>query len=339
MKNMMMRVSRWLVIVVVVCIWNAAAQYAVADDFSAWHFYADTTVQPQADASFASVYADFSRLLERDLKQKDAALDENSIRVAPLKDGKVGDAVPFRFVKDDGYNATDNAAGTVVFQVGSTPKAEEATYRVFFDTQKSGPKPEWKSETEVPETANMIWNSSFEILSEGYTGPNIYTNAGTKTPRGWWGNLKNSKILENAATSAHSGQHSLGFVVPEGGTNTSISSAPTPTGIRVIPGQAYLFSVWVKGDGLTSKYPIYGYIYWYDKDQKYMTRETLTTLSGKVGQFDWTSAEATMTAPADAYFSAITIGTYSTTGLLTVDDFAVRISVPAPLTDAKLNQP
>ena len=180
------------------------------DDFSTWHFYADITVQPQADDSLAAVYADFSRLLERDLKQTGAALDENSIRVAPLENGKPGAPVPFRFVKDDGYNAGDNAAGTIVLQAGSTPRPEEATYRVFFDTQKNGSKAEWKSEVEVPDAANMIWNGGFEILSQGYTGPNRYANAGENMPRGWWGNLSNSGILSNKATAAHSGQHALG---------------------------------------------------------------------------------------------------------------------------------
>ena len=41
-----------------------------------------------------------------------------------------------------------------------------------------------------------------------------------------------------------------------------------------------------------------------------------------------------MTVPADAHYTSIMIGTYSTTGLLTVDDFAVRLSVPPPLAKA-----
>jgi hypothetical protein len=324
-------------IAVVLCLWSASPNSASADDFSAWHFYADTAVLPQADDSFVAIYADFSRLLERDLKQSGAALDENSIRVAPLIDGKAGAPVPFRFVKENGYNATDNAAGTIVFQVGSTPNPEQATYRVFFDTQKNGPKPEWKNEVEVPEAANMIWNSGFEILSEGYTGKNIYANAGTKTPRGWWGNLKNSKILENAATSAHSGQHSLGFVAPEGTTNIGVFSSPTPPGIRLVPGQTYQFSLWTKVEGLTSVHPVYGYIYWYGEDQKFLSRVTLPGLPVKVADFDWTLAETTLTAPADAHYGSIAIGTYSTTGVLMVDDFAARLSVPPSLANAKAN--
>src|SRR5690606_31831082 len=144
-------------------------------------------------------------------------------------------------IKDNGYDATDNAAGTIVFQVGSTPEPQAMQYRVFFDIQKNGPKPEWKNEIEVPEVANMIWNGGFEILSEGYTGPNRYFNLGANLPRGWWGNLKNAGILENAATSARSGKRAIGFKVPEGKTNLSVSSAPTPPGIRVVPGQSYQF--------------------------------------------------------------------------------------------------
>src|SRR5690606_38172665 len=120
------------------------------------------------------------------------------------------------FVKDEGYNATDNATGTIVFLVAGSKEPTRQTYRIFFETLKNGPKPEWKSEVQVPEAANMIWNGSFEILSEGYTGPNPNANPGANMPRGWWGNLRNSKLSANAATSAHSGQHALGFVTPEG---------------------------------------------------------------------------------------------------------------------------
>jgi hypothetical protein len=338
MMNKRSIIVSFLALLCTLCTWSMMSARA-ADDLSTWHFYADTTVLPQADDSFASVYADFSRLLERDLKQDGAALDENSIRVSPLENGKAGAPVPFRFVKEEGYNATDNAAGTVVFFVAASKEPAEQTYRVFFDTQKNSPKPEWKSEVEVPEAANMIWNGGFEILSEGYTGPNPNYNTGANMPRGWWGNLKNSKLVENAATSAHSGQHAFGFVTPAGSTNVSVFSAPTPPGIRVVPGQAYQFSFWIKGEGLTSVHPAYGYIYWYDKDGKYLNREALGNLPGKVAQPDWALMEVTMTAPTDAHYSSITVGTYSTTGLLMVDDFAARISVPAPLANAKPNQP
>lgn len=327
-----------LVLLASLCLWNATPQRAAAQDFGQWHFYADTTVLPQADDSFEAAYADFSRLLERDLKQAGTALDENSIRVAPLVDGKAGAPVPVRFVKGEDYDATGNAAGTVVFLVAGAREPAEQTYRVFFDTQKNGPKPEWKSEVEVPVAANMIWNGGFEILSEGYTGPNPNFNTGANMPRGWWGNLRNSKLLENAATSAHSGRHALGFVTPAGSTNVGISAAPSPPGIRVVPGQAYQFSFWVKGEGLTSAHPIYGYVYWYDKDKKFLNRTALGNLPGKAAQFDWTPGEATMTTPADAHYGAVLIGTYSPTGLLTVDDFAARIPVPAPLANAKPNQ-
>ncbi len=312
-------------------------RYATAQDLGQWHFYADTTVSPQADDSFEAVYADFSRLLERDLKQADAALDENSIRVAPLVDGKTSTPVPHRFVKDEGYNATDNAAGTVVFLVTATKEPTQQTYRIFFDTLKNGPKPEWKSEVQVPEAANMIWNGGFEILSEGYTGPNPNANIGVNMPRGWWGNLRNGQLPQNAATSAHSGQHALGFVTPEGSTNVSVMAAPSPPGIRVVPGQAYQFSFWVKGEGLTSTHTIYGFIYWYDRDKKFLNRTPLGNLPRNTAQFDWTLVEVTLTTPADAYYSAVVVGTYSKTGLLTADDFAARIPVPAPLANAKAN--
>jgi hypothetical protein len=301
-----------------------------------WHFCVDIAVTPQADDSFEAVYVDFSRLLESGLHST-GTLDENSIRVALLEDGKAGEAVPSRFVKDDDFDATKNAAGTLVFQVGHRVKRDPVQYRVFFDTQKNGVKPAWKNTVEVPEAANLVWNGGFEILSEGYAGANPYENAGSALPRGWWGNLLNSKILANAATSAHGGEHALGFVVPTGITNISILSAPTPYGVRVTPGQSYQFSFWVKGEGLTSEYPLYAFVYWYDKNQEYLNRATIGNLP-KTARFDWTRGEASLTVPTDAFFANITVGTYSTTGVLSVDDFAVRLSVPAALANAKMNQ-
>jgi len=118
---------------------------AFAQDWKTWHYYANISVEPQADPSYDAVYTDFSRLLSHDLHQ-DGALDENSIRVAPVVDGKAGDAVPMNFVKDNGFNETDNAAGTIVFLVAPSSKADEVTYRVFFDTKSNGPKPAVKGD-------------------------------------------------------------------------------------------------------------------------------------------------------------------------------------------------
>jgi len=330
----MSRVFWWLC---ALCLSGTASRRAAADEFSRWQYYADTVVLPQADDSFSAVYADFTRLLERDLKQKGATLDENSIRVAPFEDGKTGAPVPFRFIKSAGYSA-GSAAGTIVFLVAAGKELVERTYRVFFDTPANGPKAEWKSEAEVPGAANLIWNGSFEILSEGYTGPNRYKNAGANMPVGWWGNLRNSKLPENAAKSAHSGQHALGFVTPAGNTNIGVYAAPSPPGIRVLPGQSYLLSFWVKGEDLTSPHPIYGYLYWYDRDGKYLKRVAVGNLPLRQGQFDWTAVEASVTVPDDAHYSAVMVGTYSTTGLLTVDDFAMRFAVPPLLTNARPNQ-
>jgi hypothetical protein len=315
--------------------WNPAR---AADDLKSWHFYVDTTVQPQADDSFASVYADFTRLLTRDLKQEGAALDENSIRVASLADGKPGAFVPARFVKEDGFDAAKKAIGTIVFQVAGTKEPSEQTYRVFFDTQKNGPKPEWKSEVEAPEAANMIWNGGFEILSEGYTGTNRYKNAGAKIPQGWWGNLKNSGILENPATQAHSGNNALAFVAPEEGKNRGIGAAPSPPGIRVVPGENYVFSFWAKGAGLTpSRILLVSSVYWYDKEGKVLPRTRVPDLPVNVADFPWTEGEISLPAPADAHFAALRISTYSPTGLITVDDLEARLAVPPALRGAKEN--
>jgi len=240
---------------------------AMAQDWKKWHYYADITVEPQADPTYDAVYADFSRLLSHDLHQ-DGALDENSIRVAPVVDGKAGDAVPMNFVKDNGFNETDNAAGTIVFLVAPSSKADEVTYRIFFDTKANGSKPAMKGEDDtpqpagasnegigpVPDSANLIWNSSFEILSDGYTGSNRNYNSGPNMPRGWWGNLHGSKLTTNAAISAHTGEHAFGFLTPADSTNVGIMSAPTPPGIRVLPG--LILSTFVLGEGRQSRFEI-----------------------------------------------------------------------------------
>ena len=190
----------------------------------------------------------------------------------------------------------------------------------------------------VPDSANMIWNGSFEVPSDGYTGSNRNYNSGPNMPRGWWGNLHGSKLTTNAATSAHSGKHAFGYVVPADAGNVSVMSAPTPPGIRVLPGQSYQLSFWAKGDNLTSKYPIYAYVYWYDKDGKYFSRKNIANLPANKNQFDWTQVAINVKAPDNAGYTAMNVGTYSKTGVLTVDDFEARETIAPPLANAKLNQ-
>lgn len=335
MKTVFFR-TRFLISMLALCAAMSSAR--AAEDVKTWHFYADTMVHPQADDSFASVYADFSRLLTRDVKQEGALLDENSIRVAPLEDGKPGAFVPVRFVKDEKFDAAKKAIGTIVFQVAETKEAGEQTYRIFFDTQKNGPKPEWKSDVEVPENANMIWNGGFEILSEGYTGTKRYKNAGAKMPVGWWGNLKNSGFEDNPATEAHSGKNALAFVAPEEGKNRGIGAAPSPPALRVVPSENYVFSFWSKGVGLKpSKTILVSSVYWYDKDGKYLDRARLGDLPINVADFPWTKSEISLPAPTDAHFAALRIATYSPTGLLTIDDLETRPAVPLALRGAKEN--
>jgi hypothetical protein len=184
----------------------------------------------------------------------------------------------------------------------------------------------------------MIWNSSFEILSDGYVGSNPNYNSGANMPRGWWGNLHNSKLTANIATSAHTGQHAFGYVVPADAGNVGIMSAPTPPGVRVLPGQSYHLSFWVKGDNLTSVYPLYAYVYWYDKDGKYLNRESISNLPPNKNQFDWTQVAINVKAPDNAGYTSMNVGTYSKTGVLTVDDFEARETIAPPLANAKLNQ-
>jgi hypothetical protein len=300
---------------------------AKADDFTQWHYYADATVVAQADETYDSVYADFTHLLKSTFHTS-GVLDENSIRVVPLQNGAPGAPVDFRFVKAADYDAAANAAGTLVFQVTATANPTDAQYRIYFDTKSNGAKPAFANSADVPQTANMIWNSGFEILSQDYKGENKYANAGANMPRGWWGNMRNSGIADNLATSVHSGQHALGFVTPADAKHVAISTAPSPPGLRVAPGQNYVFSFWVKGEQLTSANPLTASIYWYDKTGKFLSRASFNTAAGQTGSFDWTYNEAILQAPGDAYFGTMYIGTYSSTGLLTVDDVNAHIAVP-----------
>jgi hypothetical protein len=302
-------------------------KFAKADDFTQWHYYADATVLPQADETYDSVYADFTHLLKSTFHSS-GVLDENSIRVVPLQNGEAGAPVNYRFVKAVDYDAATNAAGTLVFQVAATADSADAQYRVYFDTKSNGAKPPFANSADVPQMANMIWNGGFEILSQDYKGANKYANTGANMPRGWWGNLHNSGISNNAATSAHSGQHALGLVTPKDARHVSISTAPSPPGLRVEPGQNYAFSFWVKGEQLTSPNPLTASIYWYDKTGKFLSRASFDTAAGETDSFDWTYNEALIQAPGDAYFGTMYIGTYSTTGLLSVDDVNAHIAVP-----------
>ncbi len=315
----------WLSLVVILGF--SQGQSARADDYSAWQYHADVTVQPQADPTFDAVYADFTHLLKSAF-QKTGRLDENSIRVAPLHKDGPGAARAFRFVKAKDYDALANAAGTLIFAVAASPEIATAHYRVYFDIEANGEKPIFQTSIEVPLTANMVWNPGFEILPKDYKGANRYTNKGTNLPVGWWGNLKNSGLTENLATAAHSGNQALGFKAPAGRKNVSISSAPSPPALRVVPGQSYLVSFWVKGEDLTSKNPLTSTIYWYDKTGKYLKRTNIDTPARKSPDFDWTKSETILSAPAGAHFGSLFVGTYSQTGLLMLDDLVLRVAVP-----------
>ena len=301
-------------------------------------FYADVTVHPQADDCFDSVYADFTRLLQRDLKQT-GELNENSIRVAPIKNGQPGLPVPSRFIKDARYDALHNACGTLVFEVKSTPEVDTQTYRIFFDTQPGDYGALPKTNTNAPDAANMIWNGDFEILSQGYRGPNRYTNAGADLPQGWWGNLRNTNTLKNLSVEAHSGKNALAFVAPQKGKNTTITATPSPPALRVLPGQDYQFSFWVKGEGLApDSVVVAASVYWYDKDQKPLPRVRVSALPNKLSEFPWTLSEVMLPAPPDAYYGAVRITTYSTTGYIAVDDVVARPMIPPLLKNAQFNR-
>lgn len=302
-------------------------KFARADDFTQWHYYADATVLPQADDTYDSVYADFTHLLESTFHTS-GVLDENSIRVVPLQNGAPGAPVNYRFVKAADYDAANNAAGTLVFQVAATADFADAQYRVYFDTKSNGAKTAFANSDDVPQMANMIWNNGFEILSQDYKGANKYANTGENMPRGWWGNLHNMGISNNAATSAHSGQHAMAIAVKTDKKNVAISTSPSPPALRVEPGQNYAFSFWVKGEQLTSPNPLTTSIYWYDKTGKFLLRTSFDSAAGETDSFDWTYNEALVQAPGDAYFGTMYIGTYSTTGLLSVDDVNAHIAVP-----------
>lgn len=317
-----------------ICTLSLCLTSAIAQEWNQWHFYVDAAVLPQADDTYEAIYIDFTYLMASDLKQQ-GTFDENSLRVAQFQEDKTLSSVPFRFIKVADYNTSTNAAGTLIFPVAGKPEAATVSYRVFFDVMQNGPKPIISSETAIPETANVVWNGGFEILSDGYSGNNRYANTGKNLPRGWWGNLRNSKIPENIATSAHSGQHAVGFIAPSEEQSTSFSLAPAPPGIRIHPGQSYWASFWLKGEKLSSKYPVYLYIYWYGEDQQFLRRTSLSNLLDDRTDFDWTQYECNLTAPTDAHYGTIRIGTYSTTGILMVDDVEMRLAIPPSVLNAK----
>jgi len=305
---------------------NIMPNRAIAQDWKAWHYYADATVNPQADDSYDSVYADFTHLLKSTFHTS-GTLDENSIRVVSLQNGQPGAAVNYRFVKSNDYDAATNAAGTLVFAVAATADPTTTQYRIYFDTKANGSKPTFQNSANIPQTANMIWNSGFEILSQDYKGNNRYANTGENMPRGWWGNMR-SFMDKNIATSAHSGNHAIGIVTPKDKTHVSISTAPSPPALRLEPGQSYLFSFWIKGENLSSKNPVTASIYWYGKDGKNIGHANIPVDVGNPENFDWSEIKLYASAPDNAYFGSMYIGTYSQTGLLTIDDVDVHVAVP-----------
>ncbi len=67
---------------------------------------------------------------------------EDSLRVVEIDNGGqvIDTAVPFQFDEDAGFDATTNAAGTLIFMlIGSTPDTAVRTYHVYFDIAANGP--------------------------------------------------------------------------------------------------------------------------------------------------------------------------------------------------------
>jgi len=105
--------------------------------------------------------------------------DENSIRVFEYgQNGKILYEVPSQFEKEDDFNASSNAVGTLVFLMNGTTQANsKRIYFVYYDSLENGPK----EVVNYPINIQYSWDG--QIVNVTNTLLNIYidTNRGENT--------------------------------------------------------------------------------------------------------------------------------------------------------------
>ena len=110
--------------------WDSAWAYRVAVDVAAAGFARDDKA--------ADVTINFTTLLEQ--AGEDSRFDPDSIRVLEVDGATIIDeAVPFQFDRANDFNATGNAAGTlIILLTGPTAAGETRHYHVYFDVVGRG---------------------------------------------------------------------------------------------------------------------------------------------------------------------------------------------------------
>ncbi|MEM5869904.1 MAG: NEW3 domain-containing protein [Candidatus Aenigmatarchaeota archaeon] len=107
------------------------------------------------------------------------SFDENSVRVFEYSpSGSILYEVPSQFDKEEGYDSSSNAIGTIVFLMNGTTQANsKRIYFVYYDTEENGPK----SPPSYPTSLSYSWDNQIVNVNNTLLKFYIDTNRGENT--------------------------------------------------------------------------------------------------------------------------------------------------------------
>jgi hypothetical protein len=313
-------------------------------------FYSDMELYAQPWDTVQAVYADFSYLLARMGIQ--GAFDENSLRVYLVQNGKpAGNPLPLRFVKDNDYDAKEQASGSVIWMVAGErdPLKAAKQYRIHFDIAEHGKK-QPADYGVLPGEPNLVPNPGFEEENpEGVPARTPYFKDGSQREAYEDGRISLDK------TVFHSGEKSVKLSTSEGKPGASIVITPAmgykEQGhnylLRVQPGRSYRFGYWSRGEECNE--PIYvsskmamivmPWIYWYDSKGKAGSKvrdivSPVRIMEDKLpDSFGWVYNESILSVSPGTVYAMFTIAFPCKSGTVWIDDPAITLAAPQELTE------
>jgi len=281
-----------------------------------WHFHSDVVTTARPGTYVTGATANFTQLL-RSLGTA-GEFDLNSVRVAEVvPGGRKGLALPSTFQPETGYDATSNAAGTVLWEVSPTVLAGwERRFRIYFDTVVNGPKPPPDPGLPVGQYPTFIPNGDFE---EG---------TGRRLPGGW--DLRRRWGAERVEVALSAPTHALRLRPGQAGWAASVRTPGSP-GIVIDPGQHYTLSFRYV---LERSHPrgLQVSLFWFDSARLPLEPTLLACLTDATK--GWKRHETELTPPRNASYLSVVLSTESREGTVLVDDVALApLSLPA-LTEA-----
>lgn len=184
-------------------------------------------------------------------------------------------------------------------------------YWIYFDNPRS-----W----EVPD----FLKGSGELVNGGVEqGQNV-------TPTGWKNDPSDEQHIASWSTDApHSGERCLKTVVTPNAAPTWVSTRQD--GLRLIPGERYTLSGWVRTENVTGSVGIYIHV---GNPGNFMVTSPMA--GAKTGTNDWHQVSTEFTVPKDAYMADLGTVLYGT-GTAWFDDISLSTSNTSAGISTKLN--